>query len=871
MRETDPVTFDLARIGAGLPFAASLPELRQALAQADAAAVVQAPPGTGKTTLVPPQLAELVNQSGCGGRVVVTAPRRIAVRAAAGRLAELDRGPVGERVGFTIRGQRRVGRATSVEFVTPGVLLRRLLADPELPGVAAVVLDEVHERGLETDLLVGMLAQVRQLRADLRLVAMSATLDAPRFAQLLGDPEPVPIIDCPAHLHPLQVRWRPAQGPRFDARGVSRDFLQHVVAVTCSAAREHSASDALVLLPGAWEVAGVAHALRDALPDSEVLQLHGRLAPRDQDRVLRGRGPERPRRVVVSTALAESSLTVPGVRVVIDAGLSREPRRDSARGMSGLVTVAASRDAATQRAGRAARLGPGMAVRCYDEQTYARMPAHVTPQIASADLDEAALLLACWGAAGGQGLPLPDPPPPAALADAHAVLRGLGAIDADGRVTDEGRALAALPLDPRLGRALRAGAAVAGVRAAAEVVATLSEDHRPDGADLPSLIARLRCGRAPGAEAWEAQRRRLERLAAAVTTQPAAAVGRQPPAASTGSALTQPPGAAGLVIAQAYPERVARRDGATYLLASGTRAALPPGSSLHGEPWLAVAQVGRVEGAASAGTGALIRAAAVITREQALVAAAPLHARQDQATWRGGRVTARRVESLGAIELAATPVAPGGDLSRDAVLDALRTQGLSVLSWSPPARELRRRLAFLRHHLGDPWPTVSKAALVAAWQTWLGPEVEALGRGARADTIDLHDPLRRLLPWAGGHAARLDELAPVRLPVPSGRTAAVTYPPVGRDDEPPVVAVKLQECFGLAQTPRLADGRAPVLFHLLSPAGRPLALTDDLASFWSGPYQHVRAEMRGRYPRHPWPEDPWTAPATARATRRSPR
>ena len=836
--------FDLAAIGAGLPFAASLPALTEALA--GGVAVVQAPPGTGKTTLVPPLLADLTG----AGRVVVTAPRRIAVRAAAARLAQLDGSAVGERVGFTVRGERRVSQATRVEFVTPGVLLRRMLADPELPGVAAVALDEVHERAIETDLLVGMLAQVRTLRDELRLVAMSATLDAPRFARLLpGEAEQAaPIVDCPAASHPLDVRWRPAPGPRFDARGVAADYLSHVADTTLAALRD-SPGDALVFLPGAWEVDRVCARLRGA-GGVEVAPLHGRLGPGDQDRVLRGPGPGEGRRVVVSTAIAESSLTVPGVRLVVDAGLSREPRRDAARGMSGLVTVAASRDAAVQRAGRAARLGPGRAVRCYDEETWARMPAHVTPQIAVADLVDAALLLACWGTPGGRGLALPDPPPAAALAAAEAVLRGLGAIDADGRATPRGHDLAAVPLDPRLARALLDGAPRVGAGPAAEVVAALADDHRAEGADLDALLARLRTGRGGDAARWMRERRRLQGLA---TGRPAAG-----PVAERGSRAT------GYVVALAFPERIARLDGEVYLLASGTRAALPPGSPLRGREWLAIADVARADGRAAAGTGAVIRAAAPLTSDDALAAGAALRATAEEATWRGGRVTARRVERLGAIELSATPIGASPTAARAAVRDALRREGLDLLTWSSAADQLRRRLAFLHHRLGEPWPDVGDEALLAGLDAWLGPDLDALAAGARPE---LHQALTRLLPWSGGQAGRLDELAPARLAVPSGRAAAVDYPPVDDADARPVVAVKLQECFGWAQTPRLADGRAPVLFHLLSPAGRPLAITDDLASFWSGPYQQVRREMRGRYPKHPWPEDPWTAPATARTTR----
>ncbi|KUG62057.1 ATP-dependent helicase [Kocuria rosea subsp. polaris] len=851
--------FDLARIGAGLPVAGVLGELRAALGHG--AAVVQAPPGTGKTTLVPPLVADLLHERATGaapGRVVVTQPRRVAARSAARRLAHLAGTRVGGLVGHTVRGDRRAGPGTLVEFVTPGVLLRRLLQDPGLPGTDAVVLDEVHERGLESDLLVGLLAEVRQLREDLVLVAMSATLDAARFAGLLGEDGPAPVVDCPAALHPLTVRWAPAPGRRTDERGATRPFLDHVARTAAGAhaqalARD-AATDALVFVPGAWEVAQVARRLRETCRGTEVLELHGRVGAAEQDRATSGRGPGDPPRVVVSTSLAESSLTVPGVRLVVDSGLSREPRRDAGRGMTGLVTVAASRASAEQRAGRAARLGPGEVVRCYDERAWAAMPRHLTPELAAADLTGAALLLACWGAPGGRGLSLPDPLPAPALADALAVLRGLGALDDDGRATATGRLLAAVPVDPRLARGLLDGARAVGARPAAEVVAMVSDDHRPPGGDLSRLLAELRSGRAPDARRWAEEARRLERTAtdAAPSAAPAGA-GEIPAELVTGA-----------VVALALPERVARKVGDTYLLASGTRAGLAPGSGLAGQEWLAVADVTRAAGQAAAGTGAVVRAAAALDRPLAERCAEHLLTDEVRTRFEGGRASARRVRALGAIELSSTPVRPALAAARAAVREALAEQGLGLLGWSDGADRLRRRLALLHHRLGPPWPDVADAALLDRLDEWLAPELDGLAGGGRAD---LAAPLRRLLPWP--EATRLDELAPERLAVASGSRVRIDYPaaddPAGR----PVVSVRLQECFGWAASPTVADGRVPVLFHLLSPAGRPLAVTDDLASFWSGPYAQVRAEMRGRYPKHPWPEDPWAAPATARTARRS--
>ena len=874
--------FDLRSIGAGLTFADSLEDLAAALQDrgAGASAVVQAPPGTGKTTLVPPLLANIAAGGSSGRpRIVVTQPRRVAVRSAARRLAALDGTRIGGRVGYTVRGERQTGPGTVIEFVTPGILLRRLLADPGLEGTDAVILDEVHERGLETDLLVGMLAEVRQLRGDLTLVAMSATLDAPRFAALIGDAAghddggQAPVVDCPSALFPLDLEWSPATAPRLDERGVTRAFLDHVAD---TAAAGHAAAlaagrdiDALVFVPGAREVSHVAARLR-ARSQAEILELHGQVGPAEQDRAVSGRQPGGSARIIVSTSLAESSLTVPGVRLVIDSGLSREPRRDASRGMSGLVTVSCSRASAEQRAGRAARQGPGTVIRCYDQKTFGAAPAHQTPEIAAADLTGAALVLACWGAPGGRGLALPDAPPPAAMAEAIEVLRELGAVTPDGHATELGKILATVPTDPRLARALLDGAATVGHRTAAEAVALVSGDQRAPGADLTRLAAALKTGRDPGSRRWSEDVRRMEGIArqeaSGVAPEESSGVGLTAPAVRVGTAE-----AIGFVVALAFPDRVARRvpgDGPErYLLTSGTRAGLPAGSPLSGQEWLAVAEVSRAQGRDAAGTGAVIRSAAPLTADTAEAAARHLLSDSVEARFSQGRVSARRERRLGAIVLSSTPVRPSAEEGRAAVARALTSEGLSTIGWSKAAEALRRRLALLHRELGGRWPDVSEPALLARLDDWLAPELEALAGGAATAGIDLAGPLSRLLPWP--EASRLGELAPEQLAVPSGSRIRIDYPDAGDTTGRPVVAVKLQECFGWAETPRLADGRVPVLFHLLSPARRPLAVTDDLASFWSGPYAQVRAEMRGRYPKHPWPEDPWTAPATARTKPRN--
>jgi len=821
-----PHRFDLDAVGAGLPVAAAREEL--VAAARTGALVVTAPPGTGKTTLVPPLVATMVD-----GLTLVTQPRRVAVRAAARRLASLDGSALGGPVGFTVRGERRVGPGTAVEMLTPGVLLRRLLADPALPGVAAVVLDEVHERSLETDLLLGMLAETRQLREDLLVGAMSATLDARAVAEVLDH---AAIVEVPSALHPLRIEHAPSPAPRLDARGVTRAYLDHLARTAARAQREEGC-DALVFVPGAREVDETVTRLQGLVGDDvEVLPLHGRLSAARQDRATGGRRPGEPPRIVVSTALAESSLTVPGVHLVIDAGLSREVRRDRGRDMSGLVTVSASRAAIEQRAGRAARQGPGRAVRVFSEAELAGMPAQSPPEITAADLTDAALWLACWGTPRGEGLPLLTSPPAAEIRAAEDTLRALDLVDAEGRPTLAGARTARLPVGVREARALLAGGA-----SAPEVVAAISDDHRPAGADLPRLLAELRAGRAPGAERWRRERDRLARLA---------------PAAGEASAS---PGA---VLALARPERIARRtaEGSrSYLLASGTRAALPEGSGLLGAPWLAVWEVQRAEGRAADGTGAVIRAAAPLTEAEALERGAGLLVEERTAVLEDGAVRARRRRALGAIELSSTPVAATAGDTVPAVLNAVRDQGLDALSWTDAARSLRARLALIHHELGGPWPAVDEASLLGSLETWLAPHVRA-----RPDRIDLVAALRTLLPWP--EASELDALTPERLPVPSGATARIDYPEDGAGR--PVVAVKLQELFGLAETPRLVRGRVPVLFHLLSPARRPLAVTDDLRSFWDGPYREVRKEMRGRYPKHPWPEDPWTAPATSRTTAR---
>ncbi|WP_063732262.1 ATP-dependent RNA helicase [Streptomyces sp. RTd22] len=1004
---------------AQLPVRDAVPELLRALDRRGSA-VLCAPPGTGKTTLVPLVLAGLLD--GDGGspvrRVLVAEPRRIAARAAARRMAWLLGERTGERVGFTVRGERQAGPRTVVEVVTTGVLVQRLQRDQELAGVDAVVLDECHERHLDADTAAAFLLDVQAtLRPELRLIAASATTDAEGWARLLGGDGggPAPVVSAPGVSHPVEVVWSPPVRPVRPPHGMRVDpaLLEHVADTVRRALRERS-GDVLCFLPGVGEIGRVAGLLGGA--DADVLQVHGRAPAAVQESVLAGADGGR-RRVVLATSVAESSLTVPGVRIVVDSGLAREPRMDHARGLSALTTVRASRAAARQRAGRAGREAPGTVYRCWPEAEDARLPRFPSPEIAEADLTAFALQAACWGEPDASGLALLDPPPAGAMTAAREVLTAIGAVDAAGRATERGRRMSRLGLHPRLARALIDGAPEVGARRAAEVVALLSEEPpREYGDDLAAAWRTARRAGDPYATRWRQEARRLERAvtgdagrprtdaatggrsagasamappgeaerAGAGTAQPGAAPDtttapdapggaerahtRQSPGdtpvapdgpitetpsaedaapearteeSRAGAGTAQPgpapgmgatpdapgegvsagagtasagqrdgaaPGAGpgggrgtgsrgarraddtaghgradgrrggapargqdsaarsedavtGLVVALAFPERVARvRGGRSYLMAAGTGAELGDGSRLGGAPWLAVAVADRPVTAASA----RVRLAAVTDEETARTAAAALGSDGEEVHWADGDVVARRVSRLGAIELVARPLgAPDPALVHAALLEGLRREGTGLLRWSAQATAVRQRMAFLHRELGAPWPDVSEAALLADPDAWLGVELGRARRRADLERVEAGQALARLLPWATGDAARFEELAPERVEVPSGSRVRVDY-----GDGQPVLAAKLQELFGWQESPRIAGGRVPLLVHLLSPAGRPAAVTADLASFWRDGYRSVRAELRGRYPKHPWPEDPTTAEPTRRTNTR---
>ncbi|MFJ3296397.1 ATP-dependent RNA helicase [Streptomyces bacillaris] len=852
-----------------LPVRTAVPALERALDDRGVA-VLCAPPGTGKTTLVPLVLAGLTGD-GPVRRVVVAEPRRIAARAAARRMAWLLGERPGGRVGFTVRGERVVGPDTVVEVVTTGVLLQRLQRDQELAGVDVVIIDECHERHLDADTVAAFLLDVREaIRPDLRLVAASATTDAEGWARLLGD---APVVEAEGVSYPVEVVWAPPARPVKPPHGMRVDpaLLTHVAATVRRALGERE-GDVLCFLPGVGEIARVAGQLAGV--DAEVLQVHGRAPAAVQDAVLAGSSGVR--RVVLATSVAESSLTVPGVRVVVDSGLAREPRTDHARGLSALTTVRASQAAGRQRAGRAGREAAGAVYRCWDRAEDGRLARFPAPEIKVADLAAFALQAACWGDPEASSLALLDPPPAGAMAAAREVLGAIGAVDAAGRVTGRGVRMSRLGLHPRLARALLDGAAEVGARRAAEVVALLSEEPpREYGDDLAAALRTARRGQDGYAGRWKQEVRRLsaqvDGAGSGTGKSPGTGAGAVPGTGAgsrSGSGAGAAPGTSagsgsgegrsddavvGLVAALAFPERVARARGeGAFLMVSGTGAELGDSSRLRSAPWLAVAVADRPAHAASA----RVRLAAVVDEGTALLAAGQLRVRGEEVRWADGDVVARSVDRVGAVELAVRPLKqPDPELVRGALLEGLEREGLRLLRWSRDSEQLRLRLAFLHRVVGAPWPDVSDGALLADPGAWLEPELSRARRRADLGRIDAGQALRRLLPWATGEAVRLDELAPERIEVPSGSRIRIEY-----GGEQPVLAVKLQELFGLAETPRVAG--VPVLVHLLSPAGRPAAVTADLASFWQDGYKAVRAELRGRYPKHPWPEDPATVPAT---------
>jgi len=828
-----------------LPIAEAIEPLRAALADRGRA-VLHAPPGAGKTTIVP---LVLLDEPWCDGTVLVLEPRRLAVRNATRRLAQLLGEQPGERVGWRMRQDTRVSGRTRIEVITEGVLTRRLQRDPELAGVSAVVFDEFHERSLDADLGLALtLEVVDALRPELRIVVMSATLDIEPVAALLD----APVVRSEGRAFPVEiVHVDPPSG-----RGDRRRAAEAAVAPTVRRALAAHDGDVLVFLPGGAEIRRAERALGDPGADVDVRPLHGSMPPAAQDAAIAPSPPGR-RKVVLSTAIAETSLTIEGVTVVVDAGLRRTPRLDPGSGMSRLVTLPVTLAEAEQRAGRAGRLSPGTAYRLWSRAEDATRRSHPEPEIEVADLTPLALELAAWGASEDD-LAWLTPPPPAHLAAARQLLQRLGALDGDGGATSHGRAMAELALHPRLAHVLLGGAALGHGALAADLAASLHE-HGLSRRRSTDVADRVRALRSPGDHdrgAVERARRDARRWREVV-----GAGGRPGDTVGTGE-----DDALGLVLALGFPDRIGRArppraDGSgrgELLLANGRGAFLDPTDPLAASAWVVVAEL---DGQA---TRSRVYEAAALDESDVRTAAGDAITVETEVGWddRAGDVVARTVERLGAITLAERPVddAPPEALAA-ALLDGIRREGASLLPWDDEARRLQDRLAFL--HRLDParWPDVGDDALVAGADERIGPMLVGMRRVRDLRRLDLREVLQAGLGWQDRSA--IDDLAPERLAVPSGNRHRVDY-----SVDPPVLAVKLQEVFGATETPTVGGGRVPVVLHLLSPAGRPLQVTQDLASFWLGAYAEVRADMRGRYPKHPWPEDPLTAVPTARTKRR---
>jgi ATP-dependent helicase HrpB len=829
-----------------LPVDGVLPRLFDALRQRGSA-VLQAPPGSGKTTRVPIACLDLLPP---GQRLVMLEPRRIAAVAAAGFMARSLGEEVGRTVGYTIRFDRRVSDATRIEIVTEGILTRRLQDDPGLEGTSLVIFDEFHERSLQSDLSLALCLDLRRtLRDDLRLLVMSATLDVGAVARILGD---APLVETGGAAYPVEVRYLPEGPARFPDR----------VAAGILRALDETPGDILAFLPGMAEIRGVQSRLAGdpafARAGADLCPLHGDLPVAEQERAI---VPGKRRRVVLATSIAETSLTIEGIGAVVDPGLSRRLRHDPASGLDRLVTVRSSRDSAEQRRGRAGRTAPGTCYRLYGEHTHAGMLRHTPPEILEADLSGLLLDLAAWGTAP-EDLHWLDPPPAPHLASAGELLRGLGALDADGRITDTGRRMGRLPVHPRLARLLLRAAEletpVLGARLAA-ILAERDPIRLTTGAAAHATESDL-FDRLDALERWISRGTATPgadpaalRTAARVADQMARLVGKgngRDRAEPSIEAITP-------LLLAAYPDRAAMRRGGSdrFLLASGRGVRLSPRSGVVTAPLLVAVRCD----AGDQGEG-LIHLASAVTIDDLRRELAGRFTRTRTAEWddRAARLSAREEERLGALVLASHPVKPTREETTAELCRAIRRRP-TLLAWDERLRELQGRVALLaRVFPDDGWPDLSDPNLLATLEAWLAPKLATVtGERALAE-IDLAGAAGVLL--TGNLPRRLAALAPTSLQVPSGRHVALDYAAEGG----PVLAVKLQELFGLAETPSVAGGRVPVVLHLLSPAGRPIQVTRDLAGFWSRGYPEVRRELRGRYPRHPWPEDPRGATPTRR-------
>jgi len=797
-----------------LPVDEALPRLKAALLQ-HTAAVLVAPPGAGKTTRVP--LALLDAPWLAGRKIVMQEPRRLAARTAARRMAATLGESVGETVGYRVRLDSKVGERTRIEVVTDGLFLRMLQDDPSLEGVGCVIFDELHERGLETDLSFALVREAQTaLREDLRVIAMSATLDPGPVSERLGG---APVVESAGRMFPVETRY-------LDREAGGR--IEDTVASTVRGALSRDTGSALVFLPGVREIRRVEERLSDLGADVDVAPLFGDLSPAEQDRAI-APSPGGRRKVVLATSIAETSLTIEGVRIVIDGGQMRVPRFSPRSGMTRLETMRVSQASADQRRGRAGRLEPGICYRLWTEEAQRGLLPFTPPEILDADLAPLALELAAWGVGDTSTLPWLTPPPASAVAAARELLLDLGAIEASGAITPHGRAMARLGQHPRLAHLVLKGRELKQGRIAALIAAILGERDflRERDVDLRHRVDIALGGRAP--RPIQEQARRLT---------PRDSRDETPDPAMTGTLL-----------ALAYPDRIGRRRAGTanrYLLSGGRGAALPEGDPMSNEEFVVVAETD------GAGQDARIFLAAPIGAAEIETLYAERIVDEQVVQWnaRDNTVLARRRRRLGALLIEDKPITrPDPDQVKSAILEGIRQRGLP---WNEELRDWRQRIAFL-HGIDGSWPDLSDKSLLASVDDWLAPYVDGVSK-----RIDFAAALKALVPW--DRQRQVDSLAPTHIEVPSGSRIPIGY----ADPAEPTLSVRLQEMFGLTDTPKVGGGKVPILIHLLSPARRPVQVTRDLASFWSNGYKAVKAELKGRYPRHYWPDDPLIAEPTAR-------
>lgn len=836
-------------IGEKLPVDEILPSLRQSLAS-HPAVVLQAPPGAGKTTHVP---LALLDEAWLAGRsILMLEPRRLAARAACARMAQLRGETPGQTVGYRIRFDNQVSASTRIEVLTEGILTRRLQGDPELRNVGLVIFDEFHERHLHADLALALcLDSQRTLREDMKIIVMSATLDVAAVSKLLNH---APIVTSEGRSYPVEIRYsaRDPEGPL--AQSVCDTVLQVL---------ERHEGDILVFLPGAWEIRQAQQRLEAQLDGRAlVFPLYGDLSWDAQNHALRPASGRR--KIVLATPIAETSLTIEGVRVVVDSGFARVPQFDPRSGLSRLTTVRISRASSEQRAGRAGRLAPGVCYRLWSETTQRGLVPQSPPEIQTADLAPLALELAAWGVRDVNSLAWLNPPPEAAFNQARALLSELDAVDRDGRITDAGRAMARLPLHPRLSHMLFSAERLGLGALACDIAALLSERDILMGearrsADFLQRLEALQAFRQSGRAAAKAHR--ADASACERADQAARQFQRLLSAARSSTSRTVEQ--AGLLLALAYPDRVAlaRAPGdVRYLLASGRGARLPESEMRLRQPCIVAASLDAGE------TEGLVYSAAPLDLD-ALRECLPTHIKVEETVrWeaREQAVVARREEKFGALVLDSKPLSKADpEKIRAAMLEGVRRLGIEALPWTREAREWQKRVLSLRQwQPQENWPDMSDAVLQQTFEEWLGPYLDGMTRREHLARIDLLVILKARLDWDSNR--RLEEGAPTHIEVPSGSRLQLEYIP----GESPVLKVKLQEMFGLADTPRVAEGKVPVTLHLLSPAQRPIQVTQDLRGFWERTYPEVKKELKGRYPKHPWPDDPWSATPTKRTKRR---